>query len=143
MCLTRPLSLGAPSLWIASRACKRCILLVPLPLSIPDSFQSMRSLFFLFIEDHFFWCSGGWCNCFSISTSGPANKLFQLRYPKLLTSNSFIIIFRPGSSVGIATDYGLDALGSNPGRDEIFRLSRPPLGPNQPPVKWVPVLSRG
>ena len=29
----------------------------------------------------------------------------------------------PGSSVGIATDYGLDGLGSNPGEDEIFRPS--------------------
>ena len=35
----------------------------------------------------------------------------------------------PGSSVGVATDYGLDGPGSNPGRDEIFRPSRPALGP--------------
>jgi len=49
----------------------------------------------------------------------------------------------PGSSVGIATDYGLDGQGSNPGGDEIFRPSRPPLGPTQPPLKWVPGLSRG
>ena len=49
----------------------------------------------------------------------------------------------PGSSVGIATDYGLDGLGSNPGGDEIFRLSRPALGPTQPPVKLVPGLSLG
>ena len=49
----------------------------------------------------------------------------------------------PGSSVGIATDYGLDGPGSNPGDDEIFRPSRPALGPTQPPVKWVPALSRG
>ena len=48
---------------------------------------------------------------------------------------------RPGSSVGIATDYGLDGPGSNPGEDEIFRPSRPALGPTQPPVKWVPALS--
>ena len=48
----------------------------------------------------------------------------------------------PGSSVGIATDYGLDGPGSNPSGDEIFRLSRPALRPTQPPVKWVPGISR-
>jgi len=33
------------------------------------------------------------------------------------------------------TDYGLDGPGSNPGGDEIFRPSRPALGPTKPPVK--------
>ena len=49
----------------------------------------------------------------------------------------------PGSSVGIATDYGLGGPGSSPGEDEIFRQSGPALGPTQPPVKLVPGLSQG
>jgi len=49
----------------------------------------------------------------------------------------------PGSSVSIATDYGLDGPGLNPGGDEIFRLSRPALGPTQPLVQWYWVFPRG
>ena len=48
-----------------------------------------------------------------------------------------------GGSVGIATDYGLDGPGSNPGGDETLRPSRPALSPTQPPVKRVAGLSRG
>ena len=49
----------------------------------------------------------------------------------------------PGSSIGIVTNYGLEGPGSNAPGDEIFRPFRPVLGPNQPPVKWVPGLFRG
>jgi len=49
----------------------------------------------------------------------------------------------PSSSVGIATDYELNGPGSNPGGDEIFRPSRPALGPTQPPVKWYRVFPGG
>ena len=45
----------------------------------------------------------------------------------------------PGSVVGIATAYGLDGPGSNPGGGRDF----PALKPTQPPVKWVAGLSRG
>ena len=44
-----------------------------------------------------------------------------------------------GSSVGIATGYGWTVRGSNPGGGRDF----PHLGPTQPPVQWVPGLSRG
>ena len=55
----------------------------------------------------------------------------------------YVSICGLGSSVSIATDYGLDVLGSYPGGDKIFRPSRPALGPTQPPVQWVLGLSQG
>ena len=50
----------------------------------------------------------------------------------------------PGSVVGIATAYGLDVPGIEYrwGRD-FPHLYRPALRPTQPPVQWIPGLSRG
>ena len=64
--------------------------------------------------------------------------------PKCVIIGEFrTLLHSYGSSVSIATDYGLDGPGSNPGEDEIFSPSRPALGPTQPPIKWVPGLSGG
>jgi hypothetical protein len=45
------------------------------------------------------------------------------------------------SSVSIVKGYDLDGRGSIPGRGKIFlssTVSRPALGPTQPPIQWVP-----
>jgi hypothetical protein len=55
-----------------------------------------------------------------------------------------ILIRRPGSSVGIATGYGLDGPGIEFRRGLDFpHLSTPALGPTQTPVQWVPGPTRG
>ena len=55
------------------------------------------------------------------------------------------LVIWAGSSVRIAAGYGLGGPGIEFRWGEIFRPSRPALGPTQPPVQlqWVPGLSRG
>ena len=56
--------------------------------------------------------------------SGVVNSCYVLTD---LIISACSLISEPGSSVGIATDYGLDGPGSNPGGDKIFLPSRPAL----------------
>jgi hypothetical protein len=42
------------------------------------------------------------------------------------------------SSVGIATGYGLDGPGSNPGGVRLSAPVQPDTGPTQPCIQWVP-----
>jgi hypothetical protein len=72
--------------------------------------------------------------------------ILVVSFPLRLDLPSFLFPLRysvRGSSVGIATGYGLDDPGIESQWGEIFRPSRPALGLTQPPVQWVPCPSRG
>jgi hypothetical protein len=100
-----------------------------------------------------FWHWGQVLVCLLMSSLLKYISIFQKLHNLVLSS-----IYRPvsrifflhsnqkgrDSSVGIATCYGLDGpgIGSGWGRD-FPHSSTPVMGPSQPPIVWVPGLSRG
>ena len=70
------------------------------------------------------------------STGGPLKSLVFRNFNSVSSQ-------RRNSVIGIATRYGLDGRGieSRWGRD-FQRMSRPVLGPTNPPIYWVPEIFR-
>ena len=82
-------------------------------------------------------------------TPGRAQGLLWPRRTRIFPELNILLKYIGGqvgwdSSVGTATRYGLDGPGIETrwGR-EFPHPSRPALGPTQPPIQWVPGLSRG
>jgi hypothetical protein len=82
------------------------------------------------------------CTCqslkFSYSVQFVKGYVYSFSKPNLKTA------FMSDSSVGIATRYGQDGpVIKSRCRRDFPHPSRPALGPTQPLIQWIPVLSRG
>jgi len=86
-------------------------------------------------------------NAYSTSISGMRSHTCRIWPYACFVLIHFYISYEfsgQGSSVGIATGYGLDGRGIESRWERDFpHLSRPALRSTQPPVQWVPRLSRG
>jgi hypothetical protein len=79
---------------------------------------------------------GSFCGSQISSTGGPLKSLVFRNFNSVLSQ-------RRNSVIGIATRYGLGGLGIESRWVRDFpRVSRPFLGPTQPPIHWVPEISR-
>ena len=82
-------------------------------------------------------------NCIICKVRTDHLYLMQIRSSLQTYFLSVLSLNGPGNSVGIATNYALDGPGIESQWGEIFRPSRPALGPTQPPIQRVLGLSRG
>ena len=91
----------------------------------------------------------GWLEMFPSTSQTPVTRdnkvfLYKLKFCCWNWRHHHLVLRGRDSAVGITTRYGLDGPGieSRWGRN-FPHPSRPALGITQPPIKWVPGLSRG
>ena len=94
----------------------------------------------LFVElFHGLYCSGSMC--VGVTLWFGCGGVVSVCRLKPAYGYIYIYIYGPGSSVGIAIDYGLDPDRIPVGTRFSTHPDRP-WGPSYPPVKWVPGLFR-